>query len=108
MKTVRDSLFIVLLVAFTLNAQKEQSKAGTDIIGNAVAKLQQKVLLSETQASEIKTLLNRNINNLQSNQVGDLKSKVEGMLDAKQKAKYSIIKDDWWNNLVRDSGQSTK
>jgi restriction endonuclease Mrr len=107
MKQIRYIVLIFVLLAFGLNAQQE--KASSDVIETAVAKLQQKVLLTDEQSSEVKTLLTGNENKLNDPAtINNVKTKVEGLLDMRQKAKYQIIKDDWWNNLSKDLQQSAK
>jgi hypothetical protein len=106
MNRIKKVLLVIFLLVFA-GVTPGQDKSNSDVIETSVAKLQQKVLLSDRQASEIKTLLNRNAEDLKNNSrreqtLRTLKSDVEKVLDARQKAKYSIIQNDWWNTLVRD------
>jgi Arc/MetJ-type ribon-helix-helix transcriptional regulator len=87
-----------------------QGKSNSEVIETAVSKLQQKVLLTDQQAADLKKVLKNNADNISNSSTRDkaisnTKSKLEGMLDARQKAKYSIVKDDWWNNLAKDLNQ---
>jgi hypothetical protein len=109
MKTIRKFLFLfVLIFAGTLMGQ---DKSASDIIETSVAKLQQKVLLSDKQAGDIISILNRNAENIKNDStrnktVKDTKTRIQTILDSRQKAKYSIIENDWWNTLVRDLEQN--
>jgi hypothetical protein len=110
MSKIRRSLLFLFILAF-ISQTHAQDKRSSEVIETAVAKLQQKVLLSDKQTADVTTLLNRNAEGLRNSStrdktVNDAKLKVEGMLDARQKAKYSIIKNDWWNTLARDLSQN--
>jgi len=112
MNFTTKSLLIFLIISAGLLTQA-QNKSGSDVLETAVAKLQQKVLLSDQQASQVKSILSGNLKNMQNastkaKAVNEAKTKVEGLLDARQKAKYSIIKDDWWSNLTREIDESAK
>jgi septal ring factor EnvC (AmiA/AmiB activator) len=109
MKNMTRSL-LVIFILILISQSYGQGKSDSEVIETAVAKLQQKVLLSDQQAADLKTVLKRNAENISNNStrnkaITDSKSKLEGMLDARQKAKYSIIKDDWWNTLAKDLSQ---
>jgi hypothetical protein len=109
MNIVGKSLFL-LIVLILAGPLMGQGKSDSAVIETSVAKLQQKVLLSDKQAADIKTLLNRNAGSIKNEAtrnktVSDSKSRIEALLDIRQKAKYSIIENDWWNNLVRDLDQ---
>jgi hypothetical protein len=100
--TLAKSLMFVFLIAFSVTGQDKQTKPA-ETIDNAVAKLQQKVLLTDQQASEVKSILNRELNSIQNGgikETANAKKDVEDVLDSKQKAKYAIIKDNWWSNLI--------
>lgn len=67
--------------------------------------LKQKVLLSsdqETKVINILTILYKNISSKPENKNGSIKeaqSKIESLLDNKQKMKYDIIKNDFWKKI---------
>jgi hypothetical protein len=110
MKIIHRSLWLIMVLMFT-SVTLGQDKSSSEIIETAVAKLQQKVLLSDQQASDVMSLLTRNADSLKNGAtrdkaVKDANSKIEQMLDARQKAKYSIIKDDWLSNLSKELSQT--
>jgi uncharacterized membrane protein required for colicin V production len=91
-------LFFVFIFIFSGNAQTA-SKTNDDL----TSKLQQKILLTQTQAEQIKTLLNDYFNNPSEEKRSVLESKIESLLDSKQKMKYSIVKKDWWNSVIKEA-----
>ena len=90
-------LFLAFIFVFTANAQST-SKTNDDL----AVKLQQKILLTESQSDQIKTLLNDYFNNPSVAKQDTVDSKIESLLDSKQKMKYSIIKKDWWNLVSKE------
>ncbi|MFO7448412.1 MAG: hypothetical protein R6W90_18790 [Ignavibacteriaceae bacterium] len=102
MKSIRNLALLFLLVSFfggTILAQDGAKKAQRET-DKTVLKLQQKVLLSDDQASKIKTILNSYVNSDKSAEsLGEVQRKIEALLDEKQKDKYEIIKDDWWKSV---------
>lgn len=104
MKFVQKTFLLILLTTFLTFAQDNNK---SDEIATSVAKLQQKVLLDDSQAAKVKSIISSNLPRLrepstQGKALSESKSRVEGLLDARQKAKYAIIKDDWWNNLIKE------
>lgn len=95
---IRKELFIFLAVIFLagsvlVNAQDARQQ----VITGMVSKLQQKVLLTADQKSQIINIINSD----DSENLSNSRARIEGLLDERQKAKYNIIKDDWWKSLNR-------
>jgi len=94
-------LFFVFVSIFTANAQSN-SKVNDEL----TLKLQQKILLTQTQAEQIKILLNDYFNNPSEEKRNALESKITSLLDSKQKMKYSIIKKDWWDSVIKETSKA--
>ena len=91
---------VILLFCFSANAQST-SKVNDEL----TLKLQQKILLTQTQAKQIQTLLNDYFNNPSEENGNAIESKIESLLDHKQKMKYSIIKNEWWDSVVKEASK---
>ena len=94
-------LFFVFVFIFSANAQST-SKVNDDL----AIKLQQKILLTPNAADQIKILLNDYFNNPSEEKRNATDSKIESLLDAKQKMKYSIIKKDWWDSVTKEASKA--
>ena len=66
-------------------------------------KLQFKILLNDSQTNEIKAILSSfiNENNFSQENSQSTLNKIETLLTPKQKAKFDIIKTEWWNNFLK-------
>ena len=69
-------------------------------------KLQQKVILSDQQTDKVEVILSNYIKELKNgdNSLGSLKKakdNIETLLNEKQKVKYDIIKNDFFNEVNR-------
>ncbi len=107
MRSLKIFLLSAVVLMPAIYAQQETAKSDNEIINSAVSRLQQKVLLDDKQAANINSLLIRNISSLtdastRNAALEQAKAKVELMLDARQKAKYEIIKEDWWGKLSKE------
>jgi len=93
--------FIILGFCINLFAQNEKNDK-TELSKNMSIKLQQKVLLSDEQAKKIENILSEYIrsDNQRTDQASSDK-KIVALLDERQKAKFEIIKNDWWNEINR-------
>lgn len=91
--------FFLILFGFMLNIFAQDNK--TDIAAKATDKLQQKLLLSNDQAAKIKNLVLEHFDQLKRNEFGDLQTKIEALLNEKQKEKFNIIKKDWLNSFQK-------
>lgn len=110
-------LFIITFGLFFMfsNLGFAQGNNNEDIqkfVAEMVKNLKQKVLLSDEQANEVTVIITAYITNPgnSESQVGEAdeknkeslnkaKSKLEALLDKKQRMKYDIIKEDWWLKL---------
>jgi hypothetical protein len=66
-------------------------------------KLQQKIILTDVQTSKVKLILSEYLNKSHDPEGGleTIQGKIEPLLDSKQKAKFEIIKNDWWNSIIK-------
>jgi hypothetical protein len=90
-------IFIPLIIIFFLLSCNTFSQDKNQTAENMAVRLQQKVLLSNDQTAKVKDIL---INYIQSGSQASLQTaqkNVESLLDKRQKAKYDIIKNDWWS-----------
>jgi len=108
MKALFAILVISTILVFSTNikpAQKDTSKSVKKIslANTAATKLQQKILLSDSQTSQVETIINSYLALKVRTDKDKEKTleKVEALLDKRQKAKYEIIKDDWWDHLAK-------
>lgn len=93
--------FAILFFLFTcINVVTAQSTS--KIVDELVTKLQNKVLLTEKQANDIKLSLNDYFNSPSEEKRTSLQDKVESVLNEKQKMKYDIIEEDWWKNIQQE------
>jgi len=109
---------IVLILVSSFNLYSQSSKVSSldeNEIGNLVSKLQKKVLLTDSQAGSIKSILNSysaETAKLQSGQnskfstkqdlINDSSNKIVSLLDEKQKMKFDIIKESWWKEIFSE------
>jgi signal recognition particle GTPase len=117
-KSVIINITMIFLFSFVnLYAQSANSgKLDDSEIANLISKLQQKVLLTDSQANSVKNILNSyrtelismqssNSNSKYSSKqqlINDTLSKIISLLDEKQKMKFDIIKDGWWSNVTSE------
>ena len=109
MNTLRLNKYFVIILLITLfGATHILSKTviqDDKKINEFASTLQQKVLLTNDQEAmviNIMTELQNNISSKPENKSEYIKtaqSKVEGLLDSKQKMKYDIIKNDLWKKI---------
>jgi hypothetical protein len=95
-----------MLFTISVAAQStDQNK--TTAIDNLVHKLQQKVLLSEDQAVQVTSILNDYFKLKTQEALDSAHEKIVNLLDKRQKAKYDIVKDEWWNSVVKQEKSET-
>lgn len=82
---------------FSLSAQDNK----TDAAAKATDRLQQKLLLSNEQAVKVKSLVLEHFDQLKKNETSDLQTKIESLLNDKQKEKFNIIKKDWFSSFQK-------
>jgi hypothetical protein len=99
-------LIIILIALFgTINILSNTLIQNDKTINEFASTLKQKVLLSndqETKVINIMTELQNNISSKPENKSEYIKTaqtKVENLLDSKQKMKYDIIKNDLWKKI---------
>lgn len=108
----RQSLFLAFLIAAFVGAvsfaqtdttsQKVKSSASAKM----AVKLQQKILLNDTQTSEVEKALNEYYESPNNTSEKKANLKIQTLLDSRQKAKYEIIKGDWWKFVKLSSDKS--
>jgi hypothetical protein len=102
MKTIRIMLTLMIIFLALSNTTLSQTDKQ---ISDAVSTLKQKLLLTDSQEKQISGILTQVSKDISAkpenkdNPVKDAQSKVESLLDKKQKMKYDIIKNDFWKNL---------
>ncbi len=100
------SLFLIFSFCIAVPAQETKSSAvnkNETVAASAVARLQQKILLSDKQTGEIKAEVAKYIgekSNLEDS--SKLFAKIVPILDSRQKIKFEIIRNDWWTNMVKE------
>jgi hypothetical protein len=99
--------FAILIFTFMLiNTTNAQTTA--KVTDDLVIKLQHKVLLTDKQVDEIKLSLIDYLNNPSEENKKNLSAKIELSLDEKQKVKYDIIKNDWWESVKKELAKIKK
>jgi hypothetical protein len=88
---------IIFLTSELTNAQKDTGAAE-----NLALKLQQKVLLTDEQTNKVREIISEYIKNPEENNLNSARLKIEDLLNEKQKAKYEIIKNDWWDTISKE------
>ncbi len=101
MKTNRT--LIILLLAFFLASFSSYAQTKTKAAEDMSVKLQQKVLLTKDQTEKVKEILVKYFNDASKSTLESSKKSIEAILDKKQKAKYDIIKNDWWSSVQKAS-----
>ena len=109
------STFLFLIFSFSMLTAAQNNLSNSNkydsVASSSVSKLQQKILLSDKQTSEIKGIVLTYIQvkaNLDNS--AKLFAKIEPLLDSRQKIKFEIINNDWWNSIVKEIAEkdSTK
>ena len=97
-------LFVILITLSQINFA--QDIKDTKQLNETVSTLKQKILLSsdqETQILGILTVLKNNLSAKPENKdslVKEAQSKIESLLDKRQKMKYDILKNDFWKQIT--------
>ncbi|UCH64953.1 MAG: hypothetical protein JSW63_10095 [Ignavibacterium sp.] len=99
-------LFVtIFLASFSLFAQAESTKSENPKIDEMTDKLSKKLILSDEQISDVRSILQNYFDGLQRTEGNgkeadklqqDADEKIQDIFDKKQKMKFSIISDDWW------------
>jgi hypothetical protein len=113
MKTLATISIMIFLCA-TMFAQTDmKSNLTDDEINDLTNKLVMKLLLTDSQKSEVLGLLKTYGSELQKITAGSgeirykdkqdlissINSQVESLLDSKQKMKYDVLEKDWWSSI---------
>jgi hypothetical protein len=105
-KLVSSFCLIIATGLFLFNTSVIAQNQDRGRIDKVVVKLQQKVLLSDDQAAKVKSILGSYYDGDKgSEKLVEAQRKIESLLDDKQKAKYEIIKADWWKNVTKSSNK---
>lgn len=92
-------IIIALIFGFSTFMYSQNETSQKSVIDNLSKKLEQKVLLNNEQVKKVQDILNSYFNNRSESSLNSAKEEVEKILDTKQKAKYGIIKNEWWNSI---------
>ena len=98
-------LLVVMLIASNQFIYAQENKNDNQL-NEMVSTLKQKVLLSsdqETQVLSILTQLKKDISinpDSKTDLVKAAQTKVENLLDKRQKMKYEILKNDFWKQIT--------
>jgi hypothetical protein len=103
------SLVLILIIScapyiFAVSLPDSNISIGkVDIAKVSAYKLQQKILLSEEQTAKVNEILSDYLekNSSTDNNFVSVQDKINGFLDQKQKAKFEIIKNNWWNSFLK-------
>jgi len=106
------TLLSLLLLSFSARAQINAGGSLDNVeITFVVTKLQNKVLLNDSQVTFVKQLLQKysvdlvklhnpeqqtHVNGRKQKLVSDTNQQIESVLDSRQKMKYDIIENEWW------------
>lgn len=99
-------LIILLIMLFgSLNILSSTMNQDDKTVKEFTSTLKQKVLLNNDQEAKVLSIMSELQNNISSKPenkteyIKSAQSKVESLLDSKQKMKYDIIKNDLWKNI---------
>ena len=100
-------IFFIILISSPINMFPQQANDKDnqkDLSEIMASNLKQKLLLTDEQTVKVKVILSNYINELDngeksSENIGKIKNQIESLLNDKQKAKYEIIKDDFFEEI---------
>jgi hypothetical protein len=98
-------IFTYSVSVFAVSMQdSNKSVRKVDAASFSAGRLQQKILLSDEQELKVKAILSEYLKSSSSGagDVNVISAKVESLLDQKQKAKFDIIKNEWWNSFLKE------
>lgn len=104
------SISILIFASISIYAESDLQNDSKTKVENMTKKLNKKLLLTEKQTAEIKSILQEYFNELISstgngtsatNFREEANTKILSLLDDRQKMKFEIIENDWWN-LAKD------
>ncbi len=91
-----------LMISFFLISLNSFAQNKNQVADDMATKLQQKVLLSKDQTDKVKDILINYLQNYNQASLISAQKTLESILDKRQKAKYDIIKGDWWNSVQKE------
>ena len=105
-KTLSLAFIILISTTILISAKSTLQDNGNAKVNEMTNKLVKKLLLTKNQEVKVKNILNeyfKGLENISGN--GSLEEKVrkiadakiENLLDNKQKMKFDIIREDWWD-----------
>ncbi|QQS37451.1 MAG: hypothetical protein IPM56_05710 [Ignavibacteriales bacterium] len=92
-------IFALMILSSATISGQSQNSTQQSVVDNLTTKLEQKVLLNNEQVTKVKDILHSYFNNRSESSLNSAKEEVEKLLDNKQKAKYGIIKNEWWKSI---------
>lgn len=107
-RLIKNTTILLALIFLASNLILAQDNSNENKkISDLVSILKQKVLLSSDQEAKITSILTELKSNLASNpekkdsSIKEAQTKLESLLDNKQKMKYDILKNDFWKKIVQ-------
>ncbi|MCL5029907.1 MAG: hypothetical protein M1480_12915 [Bacteroidetes bacterium] len=103
--------YFIFMFASTSFCQNDSTlKIYDKIAETSSIKLQQKILLSDKQTLQVKDILISYLKQTNKKESDSelLLSKIESLLNDKQKPKYEIIKTEWWNYVLKETSNLDK
>jgi hypothetical protein len=97
-----NRFFIALFTGFLLLQLSTFGQSQNQTARDLAVKLQQKVLLSADQTNKVADILAAYLANTSAQSLGNSQRTIESILDKRQKAKYEIVKNDWWNSVQKE------
>lgn len=94
---ILKAVFLIAVFGFLTAGYAQEKQAQ---IEKTVDKLQQKLLLSPDQTAKVKNIVAADFDKIKKNDVADVNTKVQALLNDKQKDKFNIIKKDWLNSIT--------
>lgn len=98
-----NRFFIALLAGFFFLQLSAFGQSQNQAAKDFAVKLQQKVLLSADQTNKVADILAAYFTNTSPQSLANSQRTVESILDKRQKAKYDIVKNDWWNSVQKEA-----
>jgi hypothetical protein len=99
MKYSIKNIYIAVIFLLSLAVSANPIMQNNEGIDNAAKKLQQKVLLNDEQTNKVKSILTKYVNNSDKYSDVNIQKEITAVMDARQSAKYEIIKANWWKEV---------
>ena len=105
-KILRLAFIIIMSTTILISAESFLQDNSNTKVNEMTTKLGKKLLLTKNQEEKVKNILNeyfKGLENISGNgsieekvrKIAD--AKIENLLDNKQKMKFDIIREDWWD-----------